>query len=133
MSHWPARKARLVLAALLRIGWSIKRQAGTSQRILSRPDWPDYVFAFHDGKEIWSSHARPNRTPNRPDTKRSLTTRRTSFWSTTARTLAAAQKSRSATQNKIMVLLPPFFLDTEGAKGRVNYPPSLSSAFPGEA
>ncbi|MEI8141215.1 MAG: type II toxin-antitoxin system HicA family toxin [bacterium] len=52
MSHWPSRKARLVLAALLRMGWSIKRQAGTSHRILSRPDWPDYVFAFHDGEEI---------------------------------------------------------------------------------
>ena len=52
MNHWPSRKARLVLAALLRIGWSIKRQAGTSHRILSRPEWPDYVFAFHDGEEI---------------------------------------------------------------------------------
>ncbi|MEI8122788.1 MAG: type II toxin-antitoxin system HicA family toxin [bacterium] len=52
MSYWPSRKARLVLAALLRIGWSIKRQAGTSHRILSRTDWPDYVFAFHDGEEI---------------------------------------------------------------------------------
>lgn len=52
MSHWPSRKARLILAALLRIGWSIKRQAGASHRILSRPDWPDYVFAFHDCEEI---------------------------------------------------------------------------------
>ena len=52
MSHWPSRKARLILAALLRIGWSIKRQSGTSHRILSRPEWPDYVFAFHDGDEI---------------------------------------------------------------------------------
>ena len=52
MSHWPSRKARLVLAALLRIGWAIKRQAGTSHRVLSRPGWPDYVFAFHDGVEI---------------------------------------------------------------------------------
>ena len=52
MSHWPSRKARFVEAALLRIGWSIKRQAGTSHRVLSRPGWPDYVFAFHDGEEI---------------------------------------------------------------------------------
>jgi hypothetical protein len=27
MSQWPATKARRVLAALLRIGWSVKRQA----------------------------------------------------------------------------------------------------------
>ena len=52
MSRWPATKARLVLAALLRIGWSVKRQTGGSHRVLSRPDWPDFVFAFHDGDEI---------------------------------------------------------------------------------
>ncbi len=52
MSQWPAVKARRVLAALLRIGWTIKRQHGTSHRILARPGWPDYVFAFHDGVEI---------------------------------------------------------------------------------
>ena len=52
MSQWGARKARLVLAALLRIGWQIKRQSGGSHRVLSRQGWPDYVFAFHDGDEI---------------------------------------------------------------------------------
>jgi predicted RNA binding protein YcfA (HicA-like mRNA interferase family) len=41
-----------VLAALLCIGWSIKRQSGTSHRVLARPGWPDYVFAFHDDQEI---------------------------------------------------------------------------------
>jgi predicted RNA binding protein YcfA (HicA-like mRNA interferase family) len=51
MSNWPATKARRVLAALLRIGWSIKRQSG-SHRTLERPDWPNYVFAFHDDDEI---------------------------------------------------------------------------------
>jgi len=51
MSQWPSAKARRVLAALLRIGWSIKREAG-SHRILSRPGWPDVVFAFHDSEEI---------------------------------------------------------------------------------
>jgi len=40
-----------VLAALLRIGWSIKRQSG-SHRTLQRQDWPDFVFAFHDREEI---------------------------------------------------------------------------------
>lgn len=51
MSQWPAAKARRVLAALLRIGWRIKRQPG-SHRQLSRPGWPDYTFAFHDADEI---------------------------------------------------------------------------------
>lgn len=48
---WPATKAKRVLAALLRIGWRIKRQSG-SHRTLARPDWPDVVFAFHDDDEI---------------------------------------------------------------------------------
>jgi len=51
VSNWPATKARQVLAALLRIGWQIKRQSG-SHRTLSRPGWPDFVFAFHDNEEI---------------------------------------------------------------------------------
>jgi predicted RNA binding protein YcfA (HicA-like mRNA interferase family) len=51
MSRWPAAKAQRVLAALLRRGWSIKRQTG-SHRVLQRAGSPDYVFAFHDGDEI---------------------------------------------------------------------------------
>ena len=45
-------KARKVLAALLRIGWTIKRQSRGSHRILSRPGLPDVIFAFHDREEI---------------------------------------------------------------------------------
>jgi predicted RNA binding protein YcfA (HicA-like mRNA interferase family) len=52
MSEWPSTRARQVLAALLRIGWTIKRQSATSHRVLTRPAWPDYVFAFHDREEI---------------------------------------------------------------------------------
>jgi len=51
MSQWSTTKAKRVLAALLRVGWSIKRQSG-SHRILSRPGWADVVFAFHDSEEI---------------------------------------------------------------------------------
>ncbi|HEX9697811.1 MAG TPA: type II toxin-antitoxin system HicA family toxin [Actinomycetota bacterium] len=51
MTSWPSTKARRVLAALLRLGWSIKRERG-SHRILQREDWPDFTFAFHDGEEI---------------------------------------------------------------------------------
>jgi predicted RNA binding protein YcfA (HicA-like mRNA interferase family) len=50
--NWPASKATRVLAALLRIGWSVKRQSGTSHRVLQRSGWPDTVFAFHDHEEI---------------------------------------------------------------------------------
>jgi predicted RNA binding protein YcfA (HicA-like mRNA interferase family) len=49
MTQWPAAKARRVLAALLRIGWEIKRESG-SHRTLARSGWPDIVFAFHDAK-----------------------------------------------------------------------------------
>jgi len=52
MSRWPSTKAKRVLAALLRIGWSVKRQSGGSHKVLSRPGWPDVVFAFHDTDEI---------------------------------------------------------------------------------
>ena len=51
MSVWGARKAKVVLAALLRIGWRVKRQSG-SHKVLERTGWADYVFAFHDGEEI---------------------------------------------------------------------------------
>lgn len=51
MTDWPSTRARRVLAALLRIGRTIKRQSG-SHRVLSRPAWPDLVFAFHDREEI---------------------------------------------------------------------------------
>lgn len=51
MSHWGASKARVVLAALLRIGWRIDRQVG-SHRTLKRQGWRDFIFAFHEGEEI---------------------------------------------------------------------------------
>ena len=52
MSQWRSAKARKVLAALLRIGWTIKQESRGSHRILSRSGWPDVVFAFHDREEI---------------------------------------------------------------------------------
>ena len=51
MSQWPSTKARRVFAALVAIGWRLKRQSG-SHRTLARDSWPDFVFAFHDGDEI---------------------------------------------------------------------------------
>jgi predicted RNA binding protein YcfA (HicA-like mRNA interferase family) len=51
MGQWPSSRAGRVLATLLRIGWSIKRQSG-SHRTLQRPGWPDVVFAFNESDEI---------------------------------------------------------------------------------
>jgi predicted RNA binding protein YcfA (HicA-like mRNA interferase family) len=49
--QWRATKARVVLAAMLRIGWQVKRQKG-SHKTLGKPGWPDYVFAYHDRMEL---------------------------------------------------------------------------------
>jgi predicted RNA binding protein YcfA (HicA-like mRNA interferase family) len=45
---WPSTKAKRALAAVLRIGWRIKRHSGSSHRILERAGWPDILFAYHD-------------------------------------------------------------------------------------
>ena len=50
--NWPASKANRVLAALLRIGWSVKRQSGSSHRVLERSGWPNFVFGFHEQEEL---------------------------------------------------------------------------------
>lgn len=51
MSQWPSSKAKRVYAALLKLGWQLKRQTG-SHRTLSREGWQDFVFAFHDRDEL---------------------------------------------------------------------------------
>ncbi|HKM98977.1 MAG TPA: type II toxin-antitoxin system HicA family toxin [Candidatus Binataceae bacterium] len=49
--NWPSTRANRVLAALLRIGWSVRRTRG-SHRVLSRDGFSDFVFAFHESEEI---------------------------------------------------------------------------------
>jgi len=51
MSRWPATKARRVYAALLRMGWVLKKQVGSHRRLV-RPGWPPFTFCFHDAEEI---------------------------------------------------------------------------------
>jgi predicted RNA binding protein YcfA (HicA-like mRNA interferase family) len=51
MSDWKSVKAKRLLAALLKIGWRVKRQTG-SHKVLERAGWTDVVFAFHDNDEI---------------------------------------------------------------------------------
>jgi predicted RNA binding protein YcfA (HicA-like mRNA interferase family) len=48
---WGAAKAKRVLAALLRVGWQVKRTSG-SHRVLTRAGWSDYTWAFHDSDEL---------------------------------------------------------------------------------
>ena len=51
MANWRSSRANVVLAALVRIGWQVVRQTG-SHKVLTRPEWPNYIFAFHDRDEI---------------------------------------------------------------------------------
>lgn len=44
-------KSQEATCGLASIGWSIKRPSG-SHPTLSRPGYPDFVFAFHEGEEI---------------------------------------------------------------------------------
>lgn len=44
----PFRPRKFVAFAAV---FSLKRQSG-SHKTLSRPGWPDFVFAFHDGETI---------------------------------------------------------------------------------
>ena len=53
MSQWPSSKARKVLKALLRIGWSEATRTGDgSHRQLVREGFQAFTWAFHDGEEI---------------------------------------------------------------------------------
>jgi predicted RNA binding protein YcfA (HicA-like mRNA interferase family) len=51
VSVWHATKAKRVYAALLRVGWTLKKQVG-SHRKLERSGWLNFTFSFHDGEEI---------------------------------------------------------------------------------
>jgi predicted RNA binding protein YcfA (HicA-like mRNA interferase family) len=51
VSVWSATKAKRVYSALLRIGWTFRKQVG-SHRKLHRPGWRNFTFCFHDNEEI---------------------------------------------------------------------------------
>jgi HicA toxin of bacterial toxin-antitoxin, len=72
MSCFAAAKARRVLAALLRIGWAVKRQSG-SHRTLSRSGWPDVAFAFSRRRGARAGDARTHRQADWLEAGRSLT------------------------------------------------------------
>jgi predicted RNA binding protein YcfA (HicA-like mRNA interferase family) len=51
VSIWRAAKAKRVYAALLRLGWTLKKQVG-SHRKLQRAGRPNFTFCFHDSEEV---------------------------------------------------------------------------------
>jgi len=51
VSTWRAIKAKRAYAALLRLGWTLKKQVG-SDRKLQRAGWSNFTFCFHDGEEV---------------------------------------------------------------------------------
>ncbi len=51
MSVWRATKAKRVYAALIRLGWTLKKQVG-SHRKMQRLGWPNFTFSFHDSEEV---------------------------------------------------------------------------------
>jgi predicted RNA binding protein YcfA (HicA-like mRNA interferase family) len=51
VSTWSSTKARRVYATLARLGWTLKKQAG-SHRKLQKPGWRNFTFCFHDNEEV---------------------------------------------------------------------------------
>ncbi len=60
MSVWRATKAKLVYTALLRLGWTLKKQVG-SRRKLQRTGYKNFTFSFHDGEESRGALGRKTR------------------------------------------------------------------------
>ena len=52
MSRWRSTRASGVFAALLRIGWTVKREAKGSHKVLQREGFSGFGWAFHDRDEI---------------------------------------------------------------------------------
>jgi predicted RNA binding protein YcfA (HicA-like mRNA interferase family) len=52
MGEWPSSRASSVLAALIRIGWRMKRRSGGSHVLLAPDGWTDFVWSFHERDEI---------------------------------------------------------------------------------
>jgi predicted RNA binding protein YcfA (HicA-like mRNA interferase family) len=51
VARWKAVKARQLLAALLRLGWTERRRSG-SHRTLVGPSGESLTLAFHEGDEV---------------------------------------------------------------------------------
>ena len=51
MSNWPATRARIVLRALKKLGWTEAGQVGSHVK-LARSGYPNYIWAFRDSEEL---------------------------------------------------------------------------------
>ena len=51
MSDWPSTRARKVLRALLKSGWSLKHRRGSHLQLV-HPQHGEFTWAFHDSEEI---------------------------------------------------------------------------------
>ncbi|HZD48700.1 MAG TPA: type II toxin-antitoxin system HicA family toxin [Silvibacterium sp.] len=51
MSIWPSTRARIVLKALKKIGWTEAGQVGSHLKLV-RPGYANYIWAFRDSEEI---------------------------------------------------------------------------------
>jgi predicted RNase H-like HicB family nuclease/predicted RNA binding protein YcfA (HicA-like mRNA interferase family) len=69
VSNWPASRARRVLAALLRLGWAIKRQSG-SHRTLAREGGPMSCLRFTTTKRSGRGCSRGS--PSTPGSARTI-------------------------------------------------------------
>jgi predicted RNA binding protein YcfA (HicA-like mRNA interferase family) len=51
LSNWPSSKAKKVLKALLKIGFTVKSQSGSHIQLV-HPTRGDYTFSSHESEEI---------------------------------------------------------------------------------
>jgi predicted RNA binding protein YcfA (HicA-like mRNA interferase family) len=55
LTQWPSVKARHVLKALLKNGWSLVSQTGSHKKLRYKDfSYPLYVWAFNDSDELGS-------------------------------------------------------------------------------
>ena len=64
MKRWPSTRARRVLAALVSIGWTVKRQSG-SHRTLARPGWRG-LLAHPLCRQQFAAYRSPSNAPRNP-------------------------------------------------------------------
>jgi predicted RNA binding protein YcfA (HicA-like mRNA interferase family) len=65
VSGWRATKAKRVLAALERKGWTVKREAKGSHKVLAHPDFPDFVWGLPRPRRDLPQDALPDREAHR--------------------------------------------------------------------
>jgi len=52
LSYWPSKKARQVFKTITRLGWTIKKEKGSSHKQMIHAEYPEATWAFGDDEEI---------------------------------------------------------------------------------